>query len=112
MEPYIGEIRWVGFNFAPSGWAFCTGSLMSIAQNQALFSLLGTTYGGDGQVTFALPDLRGTAALGMGTLPGLPVVELGQRGQLMQPPSGAAATAGTLGLNAIIALEGIFPQQW
>ena len=58
-EPYVGEIRMVGFNFAPRGWAFCDGSLQSIAENQALFSLLGTTYGGDGQTTFALPDLRG-----------------------------------------------------
>ena len=58
-QPYIGEIRMVGFNFAPQGWAFCNGSLLSIAENSALFNLLGTTYGGDGQQTFALPDLRG-----------------------------------------------------
>jgi len=58
-EPYVGEIRMVGFNFAPRGWAFCDGSLLSIAEYEALFNLLGTTYGGDGQTTFALPDLRG-----------------------------------------------------
>jgi microcystin-dependent protein len=58
-EPFIGEISMVGFNFAPHGWAMCDGQLLPIAQNQALFSLLGTTYGGDGITTFALPDLRG-----------------------------------------------------
>ncbi|HEX6384977.1 MAG TPA: tail fiber protein [Anaerolineae bacterium] len=58
-EPFLAEIRMVSFNFAPRGWAFCDGQLLSISQNQALFSLLGTTYGGDGRTTFALPDLRG-----------------------------------------------------
>ena len=58
-DPYLGEIRAVGFNFAPLGWALCHGQLMPIAQNTALFSLLGTSYGGDGRVTFGLPDLRG-----------------------------------------------------
>jgi microcystin-dependent protein len=59
MDPYIGEIRLVPFNFAPKGWAICAGQLLPINQNQALFALLGTTYGGNGQTTFALPDLRG-----------------------------------------------------
>jgi microcystin-dependent protein len=59
MEPYIGEIRMFAGNFAPQGWAFCNGQLLSIAENDVLFSLIGTTYGGDGQTTFALPDLRG-----------------------------------------------------
>ncbi len=58
-EPFLGEIKMVGFNFSPRGWAFCDGQLLPIAQNQALFSLLGTHYGGNGQTTFALPDLRG-----------------------------------------------------
>ena len=58
-QPFIGEIRPFGFNFAPAGWAFCFGQLMPISQNTALFSILGTTYGGDGMQTFALPDLRG-----------------------------------------------------
>ncbi|WP_155297477.1 phage tail protein [Deinococcus kurensis] len=58
-EPFIGEIRLTGFNFAPLGWALCNGQVLSIMQNQALFSLLGTTYGGDGRVTFALPNLQG-----------------------------------------------------
>lgn len=70
-EPYLGEIRMAGFNFAPRGWALCNGQLMSIAQNTALFSLLGTTYGGDGQTTFALPDFRGRAPNHWGSGPGL-----------------------------------------
>ena len=59
--PFVGEIRWVAFNFAPVGWEFCNGQLLSIAQDSVLFNLIGTTYGGDGQNTFALPDLRGRA---------------------------------------------------
>ncbi|UVJ40767.1 phage tail protein [Arthrobacter sp. CJ23] len=70
-EPFIGEIRLVGFNFEPRGWAYCNGQLLSISQNTALFSLLGTMYGGNGQSTFALPDLRGRAALHSGQGPGL-----------------------------------------
>lgn len=70
-EPFLGEIKLVGFNFAPRGWAFCNGQLLSISQNTALFSLLGTTYGGNGQTTFALPDFRGRAPLHMGQGPGL-----------------------------------------
>jgi microcystin-dependent protein len=70
MDPFLGQIMAVGFNFAPRGWAMCSGQLMSVSQNAALFSLLGTTYGGDGQVTFALPDLRGRVPVGMGQGPG------------------------------------------
>lgn len=73
--PYIGEISWVAFNFAPQGWAMCNGQLLSIAQNQALFSLLGTTYGGNGMTTFALPDLRGRAPIHVGS-----GITLGERG--------------------------------
>ncbi len=65
-EPFLGEIRIVSFNFAPRGWAVCNGQVLPINQNQALFSLLGTTYGGNGQTTFALPDLRGRVPLHMG----------------------------------------------
>lgn len=65
-SPFIGEIRLAGFNFAPQGWAFCAGQLMSIAENPALFQLLGTTYGGDGQNTFGLPDLRGRVPIHQG----------------------------------------------
>lgn len=71
-DPYLGEIRPFGFSFAPAGWALCQGQLLSIAQNTALFSLLGTQYGGDGTTTFALPDLRGRVPIGFGQGPGLP----------------------------------------
>lgn len=70
-EPFIGEIKIFGFNFAPLGWAECNGQLMSIAQNTALFSILGTTYGGDGQTTFALPNLQGSAPMMWGQGNGL-----------------------------------------
>ena len=62
-EPFLGEVRIVGFNFAPRGWAFCDGDILPISVNQALYSLLGTMYGGDGRTTFALPDLRGRAPI-------------------------------------------------
>jgi microcystin-dependent protein len=65
-EPFLGEIKIISWNFAPKGWAFCNGQLMLINQNQALFSILGTTYGGDGRVTFALPDLQGRAPFHVG----------------------------------------------
>src|SRR5919202_1837971 len=65
-EPFLSEIRIMSFNFAPKGWAMCNGQLMQINQNQALFSLLGTTFGGDGRVTFALPDLRGRVPIHVG----------------------------------------------
>lgn len=79
-EPFLGEIRMVGFNFPPRGWTFCDGQILPIAQNTALFSLLGTTYGGDGRTTFALPDLRGRVAVHPGNGPGLPTYQWGQRG--------------------------------
>ncbi|HKS23046.1 MAG TPA: tail fiber protein [Thermoanaerobaculia bacterium] len=66
-SPFMGEIRLVSFNFAPQGWAMCNGQLLPINQNQALFSLLGTTFGGNGQTTFALPDLRGRAPIHVGS---------------------------------------------
>ncbi|MEO7555499.1 MAG: tail fiber protein [Acidimicrobiales bacterium] len=77
-EPFVGEIRLFGFNFAPRGWATCDGQLLSIAQNTALFSLLGTMYGGDGIQTFALPDLRGRVAIHRGQGPGLSPYDQGQ----------------------------------
>jgi len=78
MDPFLGEIRLFGFNFAPNGWALCQGQVMSIAQNTALFSLLGTYYGGNGQTTFALPDLRGRVALAQGQGPGLTNRDIGE----------------------------------
>lgn len=173
-EPFIAEIRMFAGNYAPRGWAFCWGQIMSISQNTALFSLLGTTYGGNGQTTFGLPDLRGRVPVGTGQGPGLYPITLGEQsgspthtliitempahnhpvsvsasselGTLDTPangamlaisnqrnaqyaPSGAAnvqmaGTAGIaggsqpfsimqpyLGMNYIIALEGIFPSR-
>ncbi len=79
QDPFIGEIRMFAGNFAPRGWAFCDGQLLPIAQNTALFSLLGTTYGGDGRTTFALPDLRGRFPLHAGSGPGLTNRRLGEK---------------------------------
>ncbi len=79
-EPFIGEIKIFGFNFAPISYMTCQGQILSIAQNTALFSLLGTTYGGNGQTTFALPDLQGRVPIGQGTGPGLPNYVMGQVG--------------------------------
>ncbi|BDD05132.1 phage tail protein [Aureibacter tunicatorum] len=79
MEGVIGEIRMFGGNFAPRAWAFCQGQLLAISSNQALFSILGTTYGGDGRTSFGLPDLRGRAPLSAGTGPGLSTRKLGSR---------------------------------
>ncbi|MCB1634349.1 MAG: phage tail protein [Xanthomonadales bacterium] len=79
-QPYIGEIRMFGGNFAPAGWAFCNGQLLSVSENETLFNLIGTTYGGDGVNTFALPDLRGRLAMHAGNGPGLTMRPLAQRG--------------------------------
>ena len=92
MEPFIGQIQAFGFNFAPRGWALCNGQLLPISQNQALFSLLGTTYGGDGRTTFGLPDLRGRVPIHSGKGPGLTSRQLGQR---------AGAETTTLNINQI-----------
>lgn len=136
-EPYLGEVNIFAGNFAPRGWAFCEGQLLPINQNQALFALLGTTYGGDGRTTFALPDLRGRAAVHPGTGPGLSSWQLGQRTgadqfalteaqmpahehTLPQPGSATELTGGgqshaniqpSLGLNYTIAMEGIYPSR-
>lgn len=78
MEPLLGQIMLFGGNFAPRGWAFCNGQLLQISANTALFSILGTTYGGDGRTTFALPDLRGRVAIHAGTGNGLTPRQIGQ----------------------------------
>ena len=103
MDPFIGEIVMFGGNFAPRNWAFCDGQLLPIAQNTALFSILGTTYGGDGRTTFALPDLRGRAVIHEGSGPGLTFRMLGQRGgtetntlNVAQMPSHSHLAVGTL----------------
>ncbi len=80
MTPLLAQISMFGGSFAPRGWAFCNGQLLAVSSNSALFSLLGTTYGGDGQTTFALPDLRGRMPMQWGDGPGLTTKRLGQRG--------------------------------
>lgn len=102
-SPFLGEVRLFGFGFAPVGWRACDGSLIGIAQNEALFALLGTTYGGDGQTTFALPDLRGQLPVHCGAGPGLSPRTLGGSGGAESvpltgdqlPPHGHAITATT-----------------
>ena len=79
-DPFVAEIRIFGFQFAPRGWATCDGQLLPISQNTALFSLLGTTYGGDGKSTFALPNLQGSAPMHPGQGPGLSLHDLGETG--------------------------------
>src|SRR5689334_19768267 len=79
-DPFLAEIRIFPFNFAPKGWAFCDGQILPLSQNTALFSLLGTTYGGDGKSNFALPNLQGSVPIHQGQGPGLPLFDLGQTG--------------------------------
>ena len=79
-DPFVAEIRIFGFNFAPKGWAFCDGQLLPLSQNTALFSLLGTTYGGNGKSNFALPDLQGSSAMQPGQGQGLSLRDLGETG--------------------------------
>jgi microcystin-dependent protein len=79
-DPFVAEIRIFPFNFAPKGWAWCDGQILPISQNTALFSLLGTTYGGDGKSNFALPDLQGRAPMHPGQGPGLSLHDLGETG--------------------------------
>lgn len=133
-EPFIGEIRMFGGNFAPRNWAFCDGQLLPINQNQSLYSLLGTTYGGDGRITFGLPDLRGRVPIHEGAGPGLSTRVLGSKGggeknfHSFLPVKGDAAASGAsnsattgvspennmqpyLCINFIIALQGLFPSR-
>jgi microcystin-dependent protein len=92
-EPFVGEIRMFGGTFAPQGWAFCAGQLMPISQNDTLFNLIGTTYGGDGQETFGIPDLLGRVPMHMGQGPGI--------SQSYQMGEKAGAEAVTLSTNAM-----------
>ena len=91
QEPFIGQIITVPYNFAPRNYAFCQGQLIPVAQNTALFSLLGTTYGGDGWTTFALPNLNGRVATGMGQGPGLSPVDLGEERPCVELGVGGAS---------------------
>lgn len=102
MEPFMGQIVLFGGSFAPRGWAFCEGQLLAISSNTALYSVLGTEYGGDGRSTFALPDLRGRVAVHKGDCAGVVPT-------CAQPASAKDAGTANLGLNYIIALQGDFP---
>lgn len=116
-EPFIGEITMFCGNFAPRGWAFCNGQLLVISQNQALFSILGTTYGGDGRTTFGLPDLRGRIPIHAGQGPGLPDVRLGQKnsGSYVMPyfddKYNPVLPPSTQAVNYVIALQGTYPSR-
>lgn len=108
MEGYIGEIRMFGGNFAPRTWAFCDGRTINIASNTALFSIVGTVYGGNGTTTFCLPDLRGRTAVGAGTGPGLSPYVLGQKGgvettamSLVQMPIHTHVVGGTIATQPV-----------
>ena len=106
-EPFIAEIKLFGGNFAPRNWAFCEGQLLPISTNQALFSLLGTIYGGDGRTTFALPDLRGRVPLHPGTGPGLSTYRLGEKpGSETTTINANNLPAHTHGINMASASEG------
>ncbi len=131
-QPYVGEIRIAGFNFAPVSWAFASGQLVAISQNSALYNLIGTTYGGDGVNTFALPNIQGRMPMHMGSATGLSPRLQGQLGgaenatfvaaQISSaPPAPISALAPTgpalasvspfVVVNFIISLFGIFPSQ-
>lgn len=115
-DPFLGEVRIFAGNFAPRGFAFCEGQLLPISQNTALFSLLGTMYGGDGRTTFGLPDLRGRTPVHTGTGPGLDEVRQGEKvnGKTLTAAKGETrigTTQGGLGLRYIIALQGTFPSR-
>lgn len=107
-DPFLGEIKMVGFNYAPYGWAFCNGQLLAIVQNTALYSLLGITYGGDGKTNFALPNLQGRIPLHFGAGPGLTSRTQGQTGGCptvtltsMQMPVHSHIPTGTSGNEAV-----------
>jgi microcystin-dependent protein len=130
-EPFVAEIRMFAGNFSPRGWAFCDGQLIAVSQNDALFSLLGTIYGGDGRTTFGLPDMRGRTPVHPGTGAGLPTIRLGQKGgvssvqvttdinttrgivvnKTQQPVLNAANNQPSVCINFIIALYGIYPSR-
>lgn len=112
-EQIIGEVRYFGCNYAPAGWIACDGTLLLIAEYEPLFVLIGTTYGGDGVTNFAVPDLRGSVPVHMGTGAGLPERSMGGGPALNSAPASqdATRTVGTMVLNPCIAVEGYFPQR-
>ena len=116
QEGMIGEVRMFAGNFAPRGWAFCNGQKLAISSNTALFSILGTTYGGDGRTTFCLPDLRGRTPVHVGKAPGLSDTKLGQKSGVEKKPVKKGEDAEVpgrprLGMNYIICVIGDFPSR-
>ncbi len=138
QEPFVGEVRMFAGNFAPRDWALCDGQLLDISQNSALYSILGTTYGGNGRTTFALPDLRGRVPVHAGTGPGLSPQKLGAKGGVESTPLESVRVAvvkpedtktpsatvtkiraarelttkqPSLGINYIISLRGVYPSR-
>lgn len=116
QEGFIGEVRLFAGNFAPRGWAFCDGQLLQVSNNAALFSIIGTTYGGDGRTTFALPDLRGRVPLHEGQGPNLTNHNLGQKGGVEKTMINRGKTFVVEGrpyltLNYIICINGIYPSR-
>lgn len=107
VDSFVGEVRLTAATYAPPGWALCHGQLLRVGDNEVLFSLLGTTYGGDGRTSFGLPDLRGRTALGAGQGAGLPEYRLGLAGN--DDPGQGAPDHGYLTLNYIICVEGVYP---
>lgn len=104
-QPYVGEIRMFAGNFAPAGWAFCNGQLLAIAENETLFQLIGTTYGGDGESTFAVPDLRGRIPVHMGAGAGLSSRQLGEAAGMQE----VALTLMQLPVHSHVALAATSP---
>lgn len=116
QDGFIGEVKLFAGNFAPRGWAFCDGQLLPISSNQALFSILGTTYGGDGRTSFALPDLRGRVPVGPRQGPYTPTYRLGDKGSLGGTSNNDNQQNNKnkqhyLSLNYIIATTGVFPSR-
>lgn len=115
-DPFIGEVMMTAATFCPRGWTEANGQLVSISENLALFSLLGTTYGGDGSKTFALPDLRGRAPVHVGNGRDVPPLVLGQKGgnsSVARDPaaSGTVKTQPTLAIRYCVAIQGIYPSR-
>jgi microcystin-dependent protein len=109
VDGFIGEVRLTAASYAPAGWALCHGQLLPINSYQPLFSLLGTTYGGDGRTTFGLPDMRGRTAIGAGQAGGLAEHRLGRAGD--DNPGQGPPDHGYLTLNYVICLEGVYPSR-
>jgi microcystin-dependent protein len=110
-DPFVGEIKIFSGDFAPRGWAFCDGRMLATYEHNILFSLIGTTYGGDGRTTFALPDLRGRAPIHAGDGPGLTPRRLGSRSSINGSKQTDGEQQAFLAVHYIIALNGVYPSR-